>query len=872
MKRFLRRMALILVVFVLVLITVAVAVVSAFEEPLGRRVIAEVNKQLTTELVVEGFDLAVLRTFPNVAATLQNVRLADTQEGSLLEARELSFRFGLLSLLTRKVNVKTVVIRDGALSIFIDREGKANYDIFVESEATEPAEEANGPTIALENARLENIYLSFQDQATDQDVGALVENAAFSGEFSSARYTLQSKAELLVKTVRIGEEEYAHEKPLTYQAKVDIDNEANRYTLTDVRVQLGQLAVETSGAIETRPNTTYFNLQLNSDEGTVGDVLSLLPGSYTEQLGDIESAGRFRLDGSIIGELGPSQNPKIETNIVLNDGRISSPRMKGAIKDVTFEAFFTNGAKQNNRTTVFELRRLKGYFQRQLYEMRLRVENLDDPLVDFVANGAMPMDVLMGFLPSDQIEDGSGEIEIAELRLKGRYGDMIRPQRADRVEASGAIVFDDASLTVKGNAIRLDRGQLRLDKNAFFFEDLRLIAPGTDVLFTGSAFGLIPVLFADSLNSQQAELEFEAQLTADELDIDQLLALSAPSEGELAEAEVSGTVDSLQEASVQIRERLTRFLRGTFQATIQDFNYYDIVGKNFQGEIAFLNSEMDINGRTEAMDGTFTIDGTAYFEEQPHLVAKITCDDVDIHAFFQQTGNFGQDVLTADNIYGDLDAKLVIEAYFDEAGNFLEDKLHVIAGIGLTDGRLRDLELMESFSSYVNIQDLRDIRFNDLQNFLEVRNRRLYLPVMFVQSNALNMTVSGEHSFDQDIDYNIKVNAGQVLAAKFKRHDPNLAPKPARRDGFFNLYYVIDGTIDDYNISAAKREVKSDFELSELRKRQVRQALEEAFRQPIELIEEPLPWRDIPEYEEDPNSDEPEFLDFEIGGSGKKSH
>ncbi len=150
-----------------------------------------------------------------------------------------------------------------------------------------------------------------------------------------------------------------------------------------------------------------------------------------------------------------------------------------------------------------------------------------------------------------------------------------------------------------------------------------------------------------------------------------------------------------------------------------------------------------------------------------------------------------------------------------------------------------------------------------------MRNGRIYLPVMFIQSNAANLTVSGEHTFDQDIAYYLKVNAGQVLANRFRRHDPNLAPKPARKDGFFNLYYAITGNIDEYEVKTARRRVKEDFELSELRRREVQQALEREFGIPIDLIEEPVEWRDIPEYQEDPNDDSPEYLDFEVKGGGK---
>ncbi|MCB0589255.1 MAG: hypothetical protein KDD06_28470, partial [Phaeodactylibacter sp.] len=152
--------------------------------------------------------------------------------------------------------------------------------------------------------------------------------------------------------------------------------------------------------------------------------------------------------------------------------------------------------------------------------------------------------------------------------------------------------------------------------------------------------------------------------------------------------------------------------------------------------------------------------------------------------------------------------------------------------------------------------------FVDMQNFLEIRKQKLYIPAMFIRSNALNLTISGEHTFNNEIEYNIKVNAGQVLADRFKRYDPNLKPKPARRSGTFNLYYAILGTIDDYRIVSSKRRVKSDFEQSEIRKREIQRGLEQTFGV-VQLLEEPEDWKDIPEYD---HGEEEEYLDFDLEG------
>ena len=114
---------------------------------------------------------------------------------------------------------------------------------------------------------------------------------------------------------------------------------------------------------------------------------------------------------------------------------------------------------------------------------------------------------------------------------------------------------------------------------------------------------------------------------------------------------------------------------------------------------------------------------------------------------------------------------------------------------------------------------------------------------MFVQSNALNLTLSGEHTFTNEFEYYLKVNAGQVLTNKFKKYDPSLEPVKARKKGFFNLHYKIQGNLENYDFKTAKRQVKAEFDRSNYRKQEIQQALSRAFNK-NEFTKEPTDWLD----------------------------
>lgn len=870
MKRFLKRFVIISLIVVVALVGIAALLASLYEDKIGVRIIKEINEQITSELRVNTFNLSVVSSFPNVAANLNGVSLTDNRDGLLLEAEQLSFRMGLLSLLSDNIKVKSVKVSDGALNIEIDRKGNANYEIFKKDENPEVSEPEEGgaeagPTISLASALLEDIDLIYVDESTQREMLINVKNARFSGEFSSAQFFLDSDAELETRFIELEGGRYLAGKNLAYEAVVDVDMANGKYTFKEVNLDVESNVFRVDGYLEETKDGTYYDLFINSDENSLADMLQLLPQEYLEPLADFSSRGDFVVKAEIKGMADSQKGPEIKAELSLEDGQISSEKMKGTLKDVSFLAAFHNGDLRNNRSSVFEINDLKGYFNRELMGLRLRVENLDEPEIDFELDGVVPVEMIYGFIPDERVQNGDGEIEVKELRVQGRYEDMIETSRIGRVKTSGTLEFDDASLTIAGESMTIDKGLLQLQDNILTIEGLEMEGAGSEMEFSGIAQNLLPVLFADSLNSKRAELNFQTKLYAKELDLDRLVALSLVDE-EAEEAE-DIPVDSLTEKRIQSRERITNFLKGTFDARIDEFNYGEIEGENFNGLLDFKNNQLNISGRTQAMEGMFDVRGELYFQDQPFLEARLSCTDINIHEFFRQSENFGQEVLRAEHVDGRLDAKIAIYVYWDEKGEMLWDKLKVLAGVGVKDGQLQDFEMLESFSTYVDVRDLRDIRFTNLENFLEIKKQRIIIPVMFIQSNALNLTISGEHDFDQDIAYSIKVNAGQVLANKFKRHDPDLKPKKAQRNGFFNLYYRIKGNIEDYEMESAKRQVKADFDQSERRKRAIQRELELAFNTVIEMVDEPMDWRDIPEYGGDEAADEePIFLDWEEGG------
>jgi hypothetical protein len=294
---------------------------------------------------------------------------------------------------------------------------------------------------------------------------------------------------------------------------------------------------------------------------------------------------------------------------------------------------------------------------------------------------------------------------------------------------------------------------------------------------------------------------------------------------------------------------------GTLTLHVQQFQYNKIRVSPFEMSFSSTvhHADFDVNGI--AAEGNLHTYGKLETDNGYRMELRLSGESMNLHECFVQCENFGQQAIRAEHMHGKSDIRVLADIGWDSEGVVDKDKLHVLAGLSIFDGELIGFDMLEQFSDYVHTEDLRRIKFARLDNFIELRNGNVYIPTMFIQSNAVNLAVNGVHTLDNRILYNIKVNAGQVLSTKMKKHNPKFIPQPARKEGTFNLFFTVAGTMESFTYGMNKRAVESSFvQSAELRDR-VREQLRAVFGESIDLIEPPE-WETIPEYDLEQGGDE----------------
>jgi AsmA-like C-terminal region len=833
-RSFLGRFFLSMGILLLTVILLLVIVATFFQKQLSDQLIVAIGKNLKTKPQIGDISLSFLKDFPEASITLKDVAIKDISNASLLKAAEISFHFSPFSLLRSKIKIQSMLVKDGNLHLRTNKDGVAQYEIMKDNpkSKSKPQSEEN-LDLVLQNATLENIEFLYENKQTQQSALLHLNNTSLSGDFSNNKYSLTNQADFVIKALDIEGSTYLAGEKVNYDAVIQVDAAQDLYNLQGVEATLGGNTFAIDGIVVSKPDYTDINLKLTSKEGDISMVVNLLPDEYHAYFSDFESTGTYSCGGSIKGRLGKDLHPTVIFDVSLRDGKITSDKLQSPIQNVTFKASYT---AQQDGLSNFDINHFKGVFGGKPLNFDLKVINLDDPTVDFKFNGTVPMEAAYGLFDNPMIASGDGDINISALNVSGKYADMASMNTISKVNLSGAMQFQAATIVYNGKPVTFKEGNIRFEDNLFFSDNMKMTVSESDFLLNGKAKNLLPFLFADSLNTKDALLEFYANMTTQNLDIDQLLTLfTVPETGDKADnTKTRGgatRIDSARIAQTIERKNTTDKLKGIFEATIQNFNYDKVTGKNFKGKLGFDHNVLLISGNTETMGGKINVEGDYHLDKNPSLKMRCNVAGLDLKTCLDQCDNFGQEVILSKNIKGVLEGKVAVSAFWDDKGNFLSEKTTALADVTGKNGELSGVKMFEDFSTFIHIEDLKKVKFTQMQNFFELKKRTLTLPAMLIQNNACNMTVSGTHTFDNKIDYKVKVNAGQVLLNRIKKHDNDLDPLP-EGNGLFNMYYVIKGTLDDdkYEMKRSKKTVKADFDRSENQKLGISSRLDYEFK------------------------------------------
>jgi hypothetical protein len=839
---YLKKLFIYLLTTALLLVVTAGVLSYVYKDKIIGLFINEVNKYLVTKVEVGKIDFSIWAKFPQVAVSFENVLIEESIPNStrpLARLKHLYFTFSLLKIIKGEYEVSKVYLEQGEVTVRQDNEGRANYLIFKSD--TTSQDQSQPINFNLERINLVKVVVNYQNVRQEQDFSFLARELGASLLMVNNNLHVGLKGPVLVYKIGVGNENYLSEKEVLSDARLQYNLDESLLTLQPSVLKVQNADFELSGTVSALKETE-IDLDIAGKQSDIQTIVSLLPGSIYEKVKVYKSTGQVYFKGGIKGKITDKLSPAVDVTFGCKDASFYHPELKKTIQQANFEGRFSNGESKKASTGYLELRNISGLLEEKQFKGNFYLKNFNDPFVKTDLTGDLDVASLTAFYPIEGIENATGGLSIA-IDFEGRLADLKQVSTVKRVKANGEIHVTELGFKLTHKALLFNKlnGNFIFNKNDIAITDFKGNIGQSDFEVNGFFKNFIPfMLFPDQ------DMKMEASFSSKLLDLDELLA---------ADGKVSAAKSAAAEEDY--RFRVAPRLAFDLDCNIERVKFRRFKGNQLEGQISLRNRIARTTGLTlNTMGGNIRFFGImdARSEDAIEVQTRSTLKRIYVDSAFYSFENFDQSFLQDKNLKGQLNAEVDAFVVMNSKLDIDTRKLVARINASIENGELNDFEPMQALSRFIERRELANLRFSELRNVIHIENRKVNIPEIEIRSNVANLFVMGTHTFDQEMDYKIK-----IPLSNFRKADKDAAFGEIADDGTGkgNLFLTIKGTSDNFKVGYDTQRVKAKLK-DDLRKE--KEEIKNLFRSRNTRNEEEQ-GRKYQEADKK-KEEEPEFFDF----------
>lgn len=732
-----------------------VVVVKFYGEQLQAFVIEQVNRRLDSKVVIGDASVKVFHRFPQTSMVLtdvtvwssHNFRSQDFEgEGAdtLLTAGTVSISFNPFSLLRKKYNIRQFEISHGILHIYTDSGGEGNYRIIAGEHHDAPKTEQQ---LNLSQLKVTDFRVILDNRAKMLSSSGTLRQLELNGKFSRGQTRIRSSLEGYLEETSNKGILYASEREVKARLQMDVND--SLYTIETGQLQIDRILADVDGQFRRyRGNGLDLDIYATARDLEIHEVLDLLPRKLSNPLQEIRGNGILQLYTRIRGMVSATLTPQIEADFQTTDANLQWDRLPFSVKSLNLTGTYSNGGKFSPLTTTLLIESLSAVVGDDQITGTGKIHNFLDPDFSFEMKGVLHPDQWLRWYESIPLHEASGSVT-SDIRVTGSYDrNQPRGDRFSTFDVEGGIALDDVSVQIKKGGIPFTgvNGTLHI-QNDFWEPSFEGKFGESDFSIQGTGLNVLSFLI-----HREEELLASATFHAERMDLQEILD-QLP--GRNSERKAGGFFpDRLH---LNLKFSVDEFRKGKLTA--------DRLRGNATYDTPILSVDSFSMQTMEGMlDGKFRIarevDGNIRTNVNAHL------DHVDIQQLFYTFNNFGQSQLTHEHLKGSISGNTVFSATFDSTFRIKPATILSENEVVIEKGELNGFSPMLALSRFIEVEDLENIQFERLENTVLLKESQVIIPVMDIQSNALDLIASGTHGFNNHYDYRVQLRLSDLLYSK----------------------------------------------------------------------------------------------------------
>ncbi len=753
-------------IVLLLLVIGAVAVPYVFRDQIIDMARTEANANLNARVDWDSFDVSLISTFPDFGLEINGFQIdgIDNFAGVQLVAIEkLSLSLDLWKTISgEEFEIHSVGLLRPKINVLVLHDGTANYDIAKASGDSIHNEEVDSTQAAPLKLVVSEYFIREADIIYDDHPGGIyAELKNFShegaGDFAEEIFDLKTKTTADGITYRMDGVTYARKVKTDITCNVNMNMLENRYTFDDDNdFNFNALGLQFYGWLQLLEDGMDMDVNFNTKKTTFSSILSMVPGAYVPDFGDVKTDGKFDLKGAAKGKLKGDILPQFDLALAIENAYFQYPDLPAKVEHINVLAKVSHPEGSDMDRMLVDVPKLQLDFLENKIDVNTRVEQpLSDPNIASHLNAYLDLAELSKAFPLGEGVDYNGIIT-TNITLEGRMS-SIEQERYDEFKALGSLIVDSMKYHSGDLAydVMLDRMEFNFTPSNLELASLDAMIGTSDLQANGTIDNYMGYVLKDEL------LHGTFNLTSNKFDLNELMA--SP---EGASPEVTGDTEKSSESEqpamdsasgvVRVPENVDFTLNTTFKRLVYD----SILIDNLSGKILAKEGVASLkNLRMDVFDGSVTLNGmyATHHKEAPEMNLTYDVSNLDIGKTAHYVNSVEKLAPIAKSCRGAFSTTLSMKGQLDQNMEPVYNSLTGKGDLFVQNVYVEKFEPLNKLAQTLKIDRLSKQNFKDVKLFYEFKDGNVHVKPFDIKMGKMDVNIGGKTAFTQEIDYDLKM-------------------------------------------------------------------------------------------------------------------
>lgn len=606
-----------------------------FKDEIHAKTKSEINKRLNATVDFKDFGLSFFSNFPYLSINIDKISVTgknDFSKDTLITLKELQVAVNVMNVINgEKIEIKKIILDEPNIHAINLEDGRSNWDIVIPDTVPETAPDTAKSSFQLRLSKIKVIKanIRYDDKKSSNFVTLNELNFTGAGDLSADNFEFETGTEIEKINFIQGKTKLISNVRFESEVNISVDTRKNSYQIMDNKFKINELQLGLNGNVSMPPDSSIvLDLTFQALETQFKEILSLVPGIYTEKFGDIKTEGSFNLDGKVKGVYFQESIPTFSVNLNIKDGFLQYPDLPAPMKNIQLNLNASNSTSDINNT-VINIKKFHTEFESNPIDLELLVQNFKNPNLDGKLTAKVDLGKITRVFPIEKF-DLKGLLN-TQVKFKGSVSDSTLPTLSGTFDFKYGYAkykefpaaLDNLTITAKAECPTGNKKDMHIEVSNFHTEIDKepleaslvldnLISPAYKLKLSGSIdLGKITKIFPIEGTTLTGKILANVDTEGSVNKIEQKEYANLPTTGKIECKDITYSAKDIAH-------------RVTIQKAILNFNPQFLTLSDYEGTVG--SSDIKLSGRIENHIG-YVLNGEKISGKMSLISNKFNCNE-----------------------------------------------------------------------------------------------------------------------------------------------------------------------------------------------------------------------------------------------------